>query len=84
MKSLFSQRRHRLHEDEVPEATEGLRLRLLQHLKTRENLYAARVAFRAFYRLSTHCQGRPRYPQPITWALIESFVNGTISREGDV
>jgi hypothetical protein len=77
----YSERRHRLHGDEVPEAIEGLRLRLLQHLKTRENLYAARVAFRAFYRLSTYCRGRPSYPNPVTWDLIDSYLNGTVSRE---
>lgn len=75
----FSQRRHRLHGEEVPEAIEGLRLRLLQHLKTRDDLYGATVAFRAFYRLSTYCRGRPDYPSPMTWALINSYVNGTIS-----
>ena len=77
----LAERRHRLHEDEVPEATEGLRLRLLQHLKTRENLYEARVAFRAFYRLSTYCRGRPSYPNPVTWDLIDSYLNGTVSKE---
>lgn len=78
-----SERRHRLHGDEVPEAIEGLRLRLLQHLETRDDIYGATVSFRAYYRLSTHCQGRLRYPQPITWNLIESYLNGTISlKEG--
>jgi len=78
----FSQRRHRLHDDEVPEAIEGLRLRFLQHLKTKSDLYEAQVAFRAFYRLSTYCRGRPSYPNPVTWDLIDSYVNGTISEEG--
>lgn len=77
----YSERRHRLHGDEVPKAIEGLRLRLLQHLKTRENLYEARVAFRAFYRLSTYCRGRPSYPNPLTWDLIASYVNGTVSEK---
>ena len=77
----YFERRHRLHGDEVPEAIGGLRLRLLQHLKTRENLYEARVAFRAFYRLSTYCRGRPSYPNPLTWDLIASYVNGTVSEK---
>ncbi len=80
MMAPLAERRHRLHGDEVPEAIEGLRLRLLQHLKTRENLYEARVAFRAFYRLSTYCRGRPSYPNPVTWDLIDSYLNGTVSR----
>jgi len=74
----FSERRHRLQDEEVPETIEGLKLRLLQHLETKGDLYGARVAFKAFYRLSTHVRGRPSYPSPITWDLIGSYVNGTI------
>ena len=77
----YSQRRHRLNSDEVPEVIEGLRLRLLQHLKTRDDIYGATVSFRAYYRLSTYCRGRPSYPNPITWDLIDSYVNGTVFEE---
>lgn len=76
-----SERRHRLHGEEVPEAVEGLCLRLQQHLKTRDDLYGATVAFRAYFRLSTYCRGRPSYPNPVTWNLIDSYVNGTVSME---
>ena len=84
MAPLFSQRRHRLYEEEIPEVIEGLRLRLQHHLKMREDIHGATVSFHAFYRLSTYCRGRPSYPSPVTWDLIESYVNGTVSREEGV
>jgi len=34
----LSERRHRLHPEEVPEVIEGLRLRLRQHLETEADL----------------------------------------------
>ena len=33
---------------------------------------------RALYRLEEHRTGRPDYPEPVTWGLIETWVNGTI------
>jgi len=78
-----SERRHRLHGEEVPEVIEGLRLHLQAHLEERQDLPRAAVAFRAFYRLVTHQVGRPDYPEPVTWALIESWLNGTISGAKD-
>jgi len=74
-----SERRHRLHGEEVPEVIQGLRLRLQAHLEERRDPYGAAVAFRAFYRLVTHQAGRPDYPEPVTWGLIERWLNGTIS-----
>lgn len=76
-------RRHRIHEEEVPEVIEGLRLRLQVHLETREDLEAATIAFRAFYRLMRHRAGRPGYPEPVTWSLIESWIYGTIAEGGE-
>jgi len=51
-------RRHRIHEEEVPEVIEGLRLRLQHHLETREDLYRAAIAFRAYFRLTEHVTRR--------------------------
>ena len=70
-------RRHRLHGDEVPEVIEGLRLRLQHHLETRADLYRAAIAFRAYFSLTEHVTSRPAYPDPITWSIIESRINGT-------
>ena len=70
-------RRHRLNVFEVPEVIESLRLRLWYHLENRDSLESAQIAFRAYYRLVTHRVGKPCYPEPITWTLIESFLGST-------
>ena len=79
MVTFISQRRIRVHPEEVPEVIEGLILRLQQHLRTREDLLGATVAFRTYYRFSTYRRGRPGYPSPVTWDVIDSFVNEPIS-----
>ena len=76
-------RRHQLTENEVPEAIEELHLRLLHHLKTRENLNVALTCYRAYYRLTTHEAHRPSYPewvvkpgpnQEVVWERLKSVV----------
>lgn len=69
-----SERRHRLHGEEVPEVIEGLKLRLRQHLETTEDLPGATIAFRALYRLIEHKQGRPDYPEPVTWGFLVDYL----------
>jgi len=65
-------RRH-VHDFEVPDIIAGLRLRLLEYLETKDNLLGAEIAFRAYYRLMESKRGRPDYPEPVTWGLIEDF-----------
>ena len=65
------ERRHRLNAEEIPEVLEALKLRLWYHLEYRQSLSDASTIFRAYYRIATHCMGRPEYPEPITWGLIE-------------
>lgn len=65
-------RRHQLNDYEVPEATEGLRLRLQQHLEAREDLAAALTCARALYRLTSHQTHRPKYPD---WTKDEATWN---------
>jgi len=74
----YSQRRHRLQPFEVPVGIEDLRL--LQHLQTKDDTLGAEISFRVFLRLTHYPHGRPAYPEPITWSLIEPYVrvdNGT-------
>ena len=77
-------RRHQLTEKEVPEAIEGLHLRLLEHLEKREDLSAALTCYRAYYRLNMHEAHRPTYPgwvvkpdpnQEVVWERLKSVVN---------
>lgn len=75
---LGSERRHRLHGFEVPEVIKALRLLLLEYVEEREDLGQAEIAFRPYFRLTTHKPGRPSYPDNITWQAIEEYVNGTI------
>ena len=75
-----SERRHRIQDSEVPEIVAGLRLRLREHLETKDDLCGASIAFRTLFRFEIHKVGKPRYPNPLTWDLIDSHVNGAISR----
>ena len=81
-------RRHQLTEKEVPEAIEGLHLRLLHHLEKREDLSAALTCYRAYYRLTMHEAHRPTYPgwvlkpdpdQEVVWARLKSVVNNRMN-----
>lgn len=57
-----------------PEAREVLESKgIIQHARA--------VAFRAFYRLVTHQVGQPDYPEPVTWSLIENWLNGIIIKD---
>jgi hypothetical protein len=43
-------------------------------LEYRDSLPDATAAFMAYFRLTTHCCCKPKYPEPITWDLIEKFL----------
>ena len=66
----LSERRHRLYDQEIPEAIKGLVLRLRQLLEKREDRESAETAFRALYRLTNAEPGRPKYPE-LTWENIQ-------------
>lgn len=90
MVPLGPERRHRIQGSEVPEVIKGLRLRLREHLDTKDDQYGATNALKALYRLESHKVGTPSYPSPIPWGLIEKWVSsgeeeyGTIpDEEGD-
>jgi hypothetical protein len=46
---------------------ESLSRYLRELVESEDDLARATVAFRAFHRLLTHRQGRPNYPEPVTW-----------------
>ena len=82
----YDKKRHRIHEEELGEVKEGLRLRLLHHLDTKKNLEDATNAFKAYYRITKYDKkaptGRPIYPSPITWSTISWFLNSQQSKLG--
>ena len=47
----FSERRHRLYKQEIPDVILGLKMRLEQLLKEKSDLERAEVAFHCLYRL---------------------------------
>jgi hypothetical protein len=81
----FSERRHRLRDVEIPEVMAGLRLRLAQLLEAREDPASAEISFKALYRMENYMPhgGKPGYPEPVTWQLIEEFLdNGAVTQAG--
>jgi len=70
----MSLRRHRLNGEEIPEVMKALALLLTEYVKAEEDLEAATMAFKPFYRMLYHRTGRPNYPEPITWnTIVESL-----------
>lgn len=69
----MSERRHRLNEYEIPEVVHGLRLRLVELLKKRENTREAEIAYRCFTRLLWDKPGRPKYPK-FDWDFLEYHI----------
>ena len=81
-------RRHKLSENEVPEAIKGLYLRLHEHIEKREDLSAALTCYRAYYRLSIHEAHRPTYPEwvvkpdpnhEVVWERLNTVVNNRMN-----
>lgn len=70
----LSERRHRLHGEEVPEVLEALAMLLRARVESEEDLPGATIAFRAFYRLMMYRTGRPNSPEPITWNTIAEWI----------
>ena len=68
------ERRHRLYQPEIPEVVRGLKLRLQELCKAREDREAAEITFRALFRLSRDASGRPRYPE-FTWEGVQGWAD---------
>lgn len=68
---LFSERRHRLHGHELDPVLKAVRNELIRLLEDRKDLFEATILFKVLFRFEENKQGRPIYPEPITWTLIE-------------
>jgi hypothetical protein len=53
----------------------GFELLLKKLLQKRSELALAVTAFKAWFRLTNHHTGRPGYPEPITWAVIQEYLD---------
>jgi len=78
----MSERRHRISHNELPHVVEAIEAQLLEWLQFRnhENMRAAEHLFKLWWRIQVHREGRPDYPEPITWGVIATHLsNGTIT-----
>ena len=72
-------RRHRISGSELPHVTEAIEHQLREQLQIRTDPLQAEQLFRLWWRIMIHREGRPDYPEPITWDVIESHLdNNTI------
>ena len=69
--ALYSERRHRIHGDEVEHVKQAVYADLLRRLRERDDLQATCTLFRFWYRIETHCRNKPRYPPHDAWEQIE-------------
>ena len=83
----YSERRHRLNPIEINPVRDACHHRLIQLLQERnpQDLLEASILFRVWYRIDTHCTGKPAYPPHDTWEGIASNILNydTVSEEGD-
>lgn len=79
---MYSERRHRLNGLEVGPVKEAVRADLMRRLAERDDLLTASILFRFWYRISTHCMNKPRYPLHETWRQMEAHINGTVNEKG--
>ena len=70
----MSERRHRISHNELPHVVEAIENQLLDLLQHRDRMHAAEHLFRLWWRINIHREGRPNYPEPITWAVIEAHL----------
>ena len=70
----FSERRHRLYKQEIPDVILGLKMRLEQLLKEKSDLERAEVAFHCLFRLLQGGHGRPKYPD-FSWEFLDYYLS---------
>ena len=83
-KVLLSGLRHRLHGHELAPVLRAVRSELGRLLEEKKDLFEAQTLFMVLWRFEENKWGRPSYPEPVTWSLIEAWLNvGTISVGGE-
>ena len=70
----YSERRHRIHGDEVDLVKRAVYADLLRRLRERDDLLASCTLFRFWYRIETHYRNKPRYPPHDDWEQIETYL----------
>ena len=77
MVPYYGERRHRISGGELPHVITAIESQLREQLQTRANPREAEHLFRLWYRIRIHREGRPSYPEPITWNVIEKHLGDT-------
>lgn len=69
-------RRHRLNGPEVSPVKEAVTNELRQLCQERRpgELFKAQMLFRVCWRLETHRQGQPDYPEPLDWPTMAEHI----------
>lgn len=70
----FSNRRNRLHGHELAPVLRAVRSELHRLMEERANLPEAQALFMVLWRFHENRVGRPSYPEPIGWQLIEDHL----------
>lgn len=70
----LSDRRYRLNAPEVGPVMALVADRLGELVEAREDFNLAQILFIVLYRFKTYQVGRPAYPDPITWEIIEDWL----------
>ena len=73
----MGERRHRISGCELPYVVTAIENQLCEWLQYRrtEDMDGAEQLFRLWWRIMQHREGRPSYPDPITWAVIEEYLD---------
>lgn len=80
----YASRQHRLNAHEVGPVMETVALRLRELVDARVNMDLAETLFKVLYRFEECKVGRPSYPDPVTWDVIEFWLearNDTLTEE---
>lgn len=71
----LSDRRYRLNPHEIDPVMDSVKHRLGELTQDKTDLQLAQDLFMVLYRFENYKVGRPSYPEPITWGLIEAWLD---------
>ncbi len=72
----FNERRHRISSNEVPWVQLAIENELKTLIETEFITSQIEHLFRLWWRIRTHRQGRPNYPDPLTLKVIRKYLTG--------
>ena len=70
------ERRHRISPTEIPYVLNAIEAHLIRLVETGIMTMDTEHLFRLWWRIKTHRQGRPDYPDPLTLKIIRKYLTG--------